>query len=74
MWIVAGGAVSLGPGVLDLRLLDLSRLLAVAAHADQLHVGLHQNDLTVLRGLMAGITLAAGKRRMRLRLHQLGRP
>ena len=59
--IVASRAVALRARMLHLGLLDLLRLLAVTGHADRFGLRLCQDDLAVLRRLVAGIA------RLRLR-------
>ena len=63
--IVAVGAVTHRARMLNLGLLDLLGLLRVTGYAERLSVGLRQDDFAVLGGGMAGVTLPAGKRRMR---------
>ena len=58
--------------MLDFRLLNLFRLLAVAAHANNLDVLFRQDNLAVLRGFVAGVALSTRKGRVRKFLHQLG--
>ena len=69
--IVASGAVALRAWMLNFCFLDLLGLLTVAGHAYGFGIGLRQDDLAVLRCGVAGVALPAGKRRMRVGLHQL---
>src|SRR5215467_1212652 len=71
MGIVTGGAIALRTWMLEFRFLDLLSLLAMAADADKLHVGLRWDNLAIFGRLMAGVALSSSKRRMRLGLHQL---
>ncbi len=71
MGIVAIGAFTHRTRVLNLGLLDLLGLLGVTGNAKRLGIGLRQHNLAVLRRGMAGVTLSAGKGRVRELRHQL---
>ena len=74
MRIVAYGAVALRAGMLHFCLFDLLGFVAVAAHTERLGIGLREDDLAILRGLVAGVARAHFKRRMSKRLHQMKLP
>jgi len=69
--IVAGNAITLRAGVLDLRLLDLLRLLAVTSDAQSLGVALGQHDLAILCRRMARFAAPAFEWRMGEGLQQM---
>src|SRR5215469_5618225 len=72
MRIVAGKAVALRARMLDLRLLDLIRLIRVAGYAERFRIGAAENDFSVLGRRVTDFAGLVGKRRMRELLQQLG--
>jgi len=70
--VMAVGAIALRSGMLELGLLDLVRLIGVAANAKVFHLRLRQNDFSVLGRFVTDFAELFAKRRMRESLHQLG--
>src|SRR5271165_6731831 len=73
VWIVAGNAISLRSRMRHLGFVYLLRLIAVAGDAQCLRIGLRQDNLAVLRGLMAALAGTHREWRMCESLQQLGR-
>ena len=65
MRVVAVGAIARRAWVLNFCLLNLFGLLGMTGDAQRLSVWLRQYNLAVLGRGMAGVTLSAGKGRMR---------
>lgn len=72
MRVMADSAIALRARMRHFRFLDLCGLLAMAGHAQRLHIRLRQDHLAIFRRLMAGLARSHCKWRMGERLHQVG--
>ena len=70
--VMTVGAIALRSGMLELGLLDLVRLIGMAANAKVFHFRLRQHDFSVLGCFVTDFAELFAKRRMCESLHQLG--